>query len=108
MGHTPPALMLPAGAPAAARAVYRLLQKLPCGTLDLQWPDGAHCRVGHGAAPHAAIVVQDWSLFSAVLKSQQVAMQVSFIATMLPSLILSGFIFPLSNMPLLLRILSYA
>ena len=47
-------------------------------------------------------------MFSAVLKSQQVAMQVAFIATMLPSLILSGFIFPIENMPLLLRIISYA
>jgi ABC-2 type transport system permease protein len=46
-------------------------------------------------------------MFSAVLKSQQVAMQIAFVATMLPSLILSGFIFPIANMPLPLRILSY-
>jgi len=46
-------------------------------------------------------------MISALLKSQQVAMQVSLIATMLPSLLLSGFIFPISNMPLALQGLSY-
>jgi cyclopropane-fatty-acyl-phospholipid synthase len=79
-GNAPAGLMLPAGAPAAARAVYRLLQKLPCGTLDLQWPDGSHCRVGHGAAPHASISVKDWSLFSAVLKSGDIGFAETWIA----------------------------
>jgi ABC-2 type transport system permease protein len=46
-------------------------------------------------------------LFSAVTKSQQVAMQMSFVGTMLPSLLLSGFIYPISSMPLALRIFSY-
>lgn len=45
--------------------------------------------------------------FSAALKSQQVAMQISFVATMLPSIILSGFVFPVKNMPLLLQWISY-
>lgn len=47
-------------------------------------------------------------LFSAVTKSQQVAMQMSFVGTMLPSLLLSGFIYPINSMPLALQILSYA
>ena len=46
-------------------------------------------------------------LFSAVTKSQQVAMQMSFVGTMLPSLLLSGFIYPINSMPLALRIFSY-
>lgn len=46
-------------------------------------------------------------MLSAVLKSQQVAMQVSIIASMLPSLLLSGFIFPISNMPAPLQAISY-
>ncbi len=46
-------------------------------------------------------------LFSAVTKSQQVAMQMSFVGTMLPSLLLSGFIYPISSMPLPLQIFSY-
>ncbi|MBW2255287.1 MAG: ABC transporter permease [Deltaproteobacteria bacterium] len=47
-------------------------------------------------------------MLSATLKSQQLAMMVAFIATMLPSLILSGFIFPLENMPGWLQAISYA
>ena len=47
-------------------------------------------------------------MLSAVLKSQQVAMQIAFVATMLPSLLLSGFVFPLTNMPWALQIVSYA
>ncbi len=46
-------------------------------------------------------------LFSAVTKSQQVAMQMSFVGTMLPSLLLSGFIYPINSMPLALRVFSY-
>jgi len=46
-------------------------------------------------------------MLSAVLKSQQLAMMVAFITTMLPSLILSGFIFPLENMPGWLQAISY-
>ncbi len=46
-------------------------------------------------------------LFSAITKSQQVAMQMSFVGTMLPSLLLSGFIYPINSMPLALRIFSY-
>ena len=38
-------------------------------------------------------------LISAVTRSQQVAFQVAVIASMLPSIILSGFIFPIRNMP---------
>ncbi|MFH1464398.1 MAG: ABC transporter permease [Pseudomonadota bacterium] len=46
-------------------------------------------------------------LLSAALKSQQVAMQVSFVATILPSMLLSGFVFPIKNMPWFLQYLSY-
>lgn len=46
-------------------------------------------------------------MLSAVLKSQQVALQVSLLVTMLPSLLLSGFIFPIHNMPLALQGISY-
>jgi ABC-2 type transport system permease protein len=46
-------------------------------------------------------------LFSAAFKSQQVAMQISFVATILPSMILSGFVFPIENMPWFLQYISY-
>ena len=44
---------------------------------------------------------------STVSKNQQVAMMLSMFALMLPTIILSGFIFPIRNMPLPLQVLSY-
>ena len=44
--------------------------------------------------------------FSTIAKNQQVAMFLSLFALMLPTVLLSGFIFPIANMPLPLRILS--
>ena len=44
---------------------------------------------------------------SAALKNQHLAMQVSLLASILPSFLLSGFVFPISNMPLFLQWLSY-
>lgn len=45
-------------------------------------------------------------MLSAVFKSQQVAMQVAFVATILPSLMLSGFMFPITNMPVPMQVIS--
>ncbi len=45
-------------------------------------------------------------LISMVTKSQQVAVQVGAISAILPSLLLSGFLFPISNMPLPLRVVA--
>lgn len=44
---------------------------------------------------------------STVSKSQQMAMMLSMFALMLPTILLSGFIFPIENMPEPLQILSY-
>lgn len=46
-------------------------------------------------------------MLSAVLRSQQVALQVSILVGMLPSLLLSGFIFPIHNMPTPLQAVTY-
>ncbi len=45
---------------------------------------------------------------SAALKSQLLATQVAMMATFLPALLLSGFIFSISTMPIVLRGISYA
>jgi len=45
---------------------------------------------------------------SAATKSQQVAFQLSILATMLPSLLLSGFFYPIENMPPALQLVTYA
>jgi len=44
---------------------------------------------------------------SAALKSQVLATQVALMATYLPALLLSGFIFAIANMPVVLRGISY-
>lgn len=45
-------------------------------------------------------------LISSLVKTQQVAMMFTVVATMLPSVMLSGFIFAIKNMPMLLQPLS--
>ncbi|MFP4444818.1 MAG: ABC transporter permease, partial [Desulfosudaceae bacterium] len=45
-------------------------------------------------------------LISTLVATQQVAMMLSLVATMLPSIMLSGFIFPLTSMPLPLQVIS--
>ena len=42
-------------------------------------------------------------LISTIAKSQQVAMFISLFALMLPTILLSGFIFPIENMPVVLQ-----
>lgn len=46
-------------------------------------------------------------MISTVAKTQQVAMMMAQVSTLLPTIILSGFIFPLASMPKLLQWLSY-
>ncbi len=73
-------LSLPPAAPAAARAVFRLLQGLSVGTLDLQFPDGSQARFGRGAEPRAAMRLNDWSACTAALKSGDIGFAESWIA----------------------------
>ena len=47
-------------------------------------------------------------LISTVADSQQVAFQIAALASLLPTLILSGFIFPISSMPPVLQAITYA
>jgi ABC-2 type transport system permease protein len=46
-------------------------------------------------------------LISSLVKTQQLAMFISLLALMLPTILLSGFIFPIENMPDILQWLSY-
>ena len=45
-------------------------------------------------------------MISTVAKTQQVAMFISMFALMLPTILLSGFIFPIENMPIILQVIS--
>lgn len=46
-------------------------------------------------------------LISTIAKNQMTAMFISMIGLMLPTIILSGFIFPIQNMPIVLQVLSH-
>jgi ABC-2 type transport system permease protein len=45
-------------------------------------------------------------LISTIAKTQQIAMFISLFALMLPTILLSGFIFPIENMPVILQLIS--
>lgn len=47
------------------------------------------------------------TLISTLVRTQQVAMMLAVLVTMLPSVMLSGFIFPIKNMPIVLQALAY-
>ena len=46
-------------------------------------------------------------LISTITSSQQVAMMISLVALMLPTILLSGFIFPVENMPMIMQVLCH-
>jgi ABC-2 type transport system permease protein len=46
-------------------------------------------------------------LISTITRSQQMAFQIAVLSSMLPAIILSGFIFPIQNMPLVIQCLTY-
>ena len=71
---------LPRGTPAAARTVLKLLKGLRHGSLTLQLPDGSMQRFGSEALPHATLHLNNWSVFSAALKSGDIGFAESFIA----------------------------
>ena len=77
---TAPRLVLPRSAPARARSVLRLLERLRHGTLTLQLPDGSPLRYGGGAQPAATLVLHDWAVFGATLKSGDIGFAESYVA----------------------------
>ena len=73
---------LPESAPAAARAVFRLMKNLRHGTLDVQLPDGSSAHFGSFAEgePRAAIRLRSWSVCSAALRSGDIGFAESYVA----------------------------
>ena len=76
----PAGLSLPRHAPAAARTLLQLLQRLRHGSLTLQLPDGTVQRFGGGAGPLASMRLQNWNVFGAALKSGDIGFAESYIA----------------------------
>jgi cyclopropane-fatty-acyl-phospholipid synthase len=78
------ALPLPAlrGAPAAARTLLALLQRMTHGTLHVQWPDGSHSRHGTALAhePSATLHIHHWRMCAQVLKAGDIGFAEAYIA----------------------------
>jgi len=77
-----PESALPDSAPAAARAVFRLMKNLKHGSCDVQLPDGSHARFGSpaGGELRAAIRLRNWNVCAAALRSGDIGFAESFIA----------------------------
>jgi cyclopropane-fatty-acyl-phospholipid synthase len=75
-------LELPPSAPAAARAVFRVLARLSIGRLHVQLPDGssAHFGTHDSSGPQAAIRLVNWNVCGAALKSGDIGFAESYIA----------------------------
>jgi len=73
---------LPPGAPAAARAVFRLMTQLRHGQLDVQLPDGSSARFGQlgpDAALRGAIRLRNWKVCAAALKRGDIGFAETYI-----------------------------
>lgn len=76
---TAPGLPLAPDAPAAARAVLRLLERLQHGTLTLHLPDGSARRFGHGE-PHASVHMASWQPLSDAVASGDIGFAEGYLA----------------------------
>jgi cyclopropane-fatty-acyl-phospholipid synthase len=71
---------LPPQAPAAASAVFRLLEHLAVGRLDVQLPDGSQRVFGPGGGgPHASIRLVNWNPCARALKAGDIGLAESYI-----------------------------
>ena len=76
---------LPAGTPATARTVFKLLERMQHGSLSVQLPDGSVRRFGTGSSSvgaqgHASIYLHNWKVLGAALKSGDIGFAESYIA----------------------------
>jgi len=73
---------LPASAPAAARAVFRLLKNLKHGTLDIQLPDGTglHFGLAVDGGMRAAMRLLNWNVCGATMRSGDIGFAETYIA----------------------------
>ena len=77
---TAPAFSIPVGAPSSARAVFKLLARMRHGSLCLHLPDGKVQYFGHGTHPSATLVLNNWNVFNAALKSGDIGFAESYMA----------------------------
>ena len=79
---TAPRFSLPQDAPAAARTVLGLLQRLAHGSLTMGLPDGSvqHFGATPGSGPTASLTLRNWEPCKAALKSGDIGFAESHIA----------------------------
>lgn len=71
---------LPATTPTAARAVFRLLERVCHGELQVQLPDGSMARFGSPGGPRAFVRLHNWNACTAALRSGDIGFAESYIA----------------------------
>ena len=71
---------LPIGAPSAARTVFKLLQRLRFGSLDVQLPDGSSAHFGVAEGPRAGLRIRDWAVCAAAMRSGDIGFAESYMA----------------------------
>lgn len=74
------AVSIPQEAPASARTVFKLLQRMQQGSLNLHLPDGRVQHFGRTVGPHATLVLNNWNVFAAALKSGDIGFAESYMA----------------------------
>jgi cyclopropane-fatty-acyl-phospholipid synthase len=73
-------LDLPPSAPTAARAVFKLLQRLRHGSLDVQLPDGSQAHFGStGSGPRCSLRLRNWNVCAAALRSGDIGFAETYI-----------------------------
>ena len=77
---TAPLFSLPRGTPATARTILKLLHRLRHGSLTVQLPDGSMQRFGSDTLPHATLVLHNWKVCRAALKSGDIGFAESYMA----------------------------
>jgi ABC-2 type transport system permease protein len=95
-------------APYVVIGMIQVLLVLTLGTVLFRVPIRGSMVLLFGASLVFLIAMLAQGLFiSVVTKNQQVATQIGVVSTMLPTILLSGFLFPIDNMPRPLQIISY-
>ena len=103
----PPLIIIGKVIPYIMLAVINTVVILLLGTLVFNMPiKGSLTLLGLECLLFVITSLSLGILISTRTSSQQVAMMISLIALMLPTIILSGFIFPIESMPRILQILS--
>jgi cyclopropane-fatty-acyl-phospholipid synthase len=67
-------------APTAAQRALRMLQRISVGGLRMQLPDGRTIDFGQATGPQASIVLHNWQVFGASLRSGDIGFAETFIA----------------------------